>query len=109
MNFDFSEIVKNLGGIKKQIENIHERLDNMQITGEAGAGMVRVTLNGDNVVKNISIDPNLLVKEEKDVLEELLISAFNEARKKVRAAAAHEMKNITGGISIPGLERFFGL
>ncbi len=109
MNFDFNEIMKNMGGVKEQMKNIQDRLENMEITGEAGAGMVRIIVNGNNNMKNIDIDPNLLTKDEKDTLEELIISAFIDAKKKVSESVAHEMKSATGGISIPGLERFLGL
>ncbi len=109
MSFDFNDLLKNLGGFKSKMEEIQNRMAQMRITGEAGAGMVRVTLNGDSKVTDIQIDNNLVTEQEKDVLEELIVSAFNDAQKKVREAVSHEMKNMAGGFMVPGMERFFGL
>lgn len=106
-DFNFSELFKNLGGMKTQMEQIKQRVATIQVTGEAGAGFVRITMNGEGQVNNIKIDPTMLSPDSQDMLEELLISAFNDAQKKAREAMAHEMKGITGGI--PGLEKFFNM
>lgn len=111
MNFNFSnftEIFKNIGAIKEQAEQIRTRMSRMRITGEAGAGMVRVTVSGEGTLTDIKIDPGLLNRESAEMVEELILSATNDAIKKSREAMAHEMKNLTGGIPIPGLEKFFG-
>lgn len=106
MNFSFSDILKNLGGVREQLEKTQERLRNMRISGEAGAGLLRVTVNGDGRMQGIEIDPVLLKAEEKEVLEELIISATNDAQKRARQALETEMKQIAGDLPIPGLGRF---
>ncbi len=112
-DFNFSDLFKNLGknlgDMKNQVEQMRERLSRMSITGEAGAGMVKVTVSGDGQVKNVDIDPALLVPDEKAMVEELIISALNEANRRAREAVSHEMKNVTGGFPIPGMEKMFGL
>ena len=109
MNVDFNEVFKNLGGVKEQMEDVQRRLAGMRISGEAGAGMVRITLGGDSSVKNVDIDETLFAEKDKGILEELIISAFNDAQKKVREALSHELKGAAGGAIIPGIERFFNL
>ncbi|MBL8019046.1 MAG: YbaB/EbfC family nucleoid-associated protein [Leptospirales bacterium] len=103
---NFSEMFKNLGSMKARAEELQHKMARLQITGEAGAGMVKVTVSGDGVVKNVKIEPTLLSPNDRDMLEELLIAAINEAQNKAREAMAHEMKSLTG--SIPGLEKMFG-
>lgn len=119
-DFNFSDLFKNLGGdfgknlgglqtMKEQMEQAKERLAKMNITGEAGAGMVRVTVNGEGQVQNVHIDPALLTPNDKAMVEELIISATNDASKRAREAVAHEMKSAVGGLPIPGLEKLFGM
>ncbi len=93
--------------MKEQMEAIRLRVAKMSITGESGAGMVKITVNGEGTITNVKIDPTLLIPAEKDMLEELLISAGNEALRKAREAAAHELKS-AAGLNIPGLEKLFG-
>ena len=64
-------------------------------------------MNGQSQVTNIDIDPSLLVKQEKAVLEELLLSAFNEAQKKVSKVTEEELKKMTGDLSMFGLQNLF--
>ncbi|MCE9600236.1 MAG: YbaB/EbfC family nucleoid-associated protein [Spirochaetia bacterium] len=103
---NFSELFKNLGSMKARADELQQKMARLQITGEAGAGMVKVTVSGDGNVKNVKIEPSLLSPNDRDMLEELLIAAINEAQNKAREAMAHEMKSLTG--SIPGLEKMFG-
>ncbi len=109
MNFDFQEMLQKFGSIKTNMENAQKRLASMSIKAEAGAGMVRITLNGANKVQAIEIDDSLFLQKDKAMLEEMLISAFHEAQKKVQEAVNHEMKNAAGGINIPGLSSLLGL
>ena len=116
-DFNFSDLLKNLGGdfgknlgnMKEQVEQVRDRLNKMNITGEAGAGMVRVTVNGEGQVQNVNTDQALLNPNDKAMVEELIISAVNDATKRAREAVAHEMKSVAGGLPIPGLEKLFGM
>jgi len=105
---NFSEMFKNLGNMKARAEELQQKMSRMLITGEAGAGMVKVTVTGDGNITNVKIEPDLLNPKDREMLEELLISATNEALKKAREAMAHEMKSLAGGLNIPGLDQMFG-
>lgn len=107
MNFNFAEILKNIGGIKEQVEAIRERVSKMHITGEAGGGMVVVTVTGEGVMTNIHIDRELLGPDGKEMVEELVISAVNDAMKKAKEAMAYELKK-SAGLNIPGIDKLFG-
>ena len=100
--------MKNLGALMKQAQEMQSKMAEMQarlaeaeVVGTAGAGMVNVTVNGKGEVRNITIDPGLTTGEEVEILEDLLVAAFNDARAKVDQLASEEMKKITGGLDLP--------
>lgn len=108
MDLKFSEMLKNLGGMKEHMEQMKAKISRLNVEGEAGAGMVKVKASGEGDITDVKIDPQLLSSGEKDMLEELVISATNDALKKAREAAAREMKSLAGGLNIPGLDKLFG-
>jgi len=78
------------------------QLEALELTGVSGGGMVQLTLNGKGDLKKIKIDKALLAPEEVEVLEDLIVAAFNDARAKVSAHAEQEMQKLTGGLQLPG-------
>ncbi|WP_426954095.1 YbaB/EbfC family nucleoid-associated protein [Muricoccus radiodurans] len=102
--------MKNLGNMLKQAQQMQSRMQEMQakleaatMEGGAGGGMVKVTLSGKGDLKGVSIDPSLMVAEEREVLEDLLIAAHADAKQKVEAMMAEEMGKATAGLNIPGM------
>jgi hypothetical protein len=100
--------MKNLGQMMKQAQELQSRmtemqakLDQIEITGAAGGGMVQVTLNGKREMKRLKIDKSLADPEEIEVLEDLVIAAFNDAAAKIEARVAEEMSKLTGGLKLP--------
>jgi nucleoid-associated protein EbfC len=103
--------MKNLGQLMKQAQAMQEKMAEMQaqleaveMTGVAGAGLVALTLNGKSDVKKVKIDKSLLDPTEGEVLEDLIVAAFADARRKVSAYAEAEMQKLTGGLTLPGLK-----
>ena len=94
--------------IKNQMAAIQKRISVIRVTASAGAGMVYVTASGDGVITNIKINKNLFEVEDMKMLEDLVISATNEALKKSKDAMTHEMKNVTGGFDPNELSKLFG-
>ena len=101
--------MKNIGQLMKQAQEMQAKMAEMQaqletleLTGTSGGGMVQLTLNGKGDLKKIKIDKTLLVPEEGEVLEDLIVAAFNDARTKVTAHAEQEMQKLTGGLQLPG-------
>ena len=72
-------------------------------TGQSGGGLVTITLNGKGEMISLKIDPSIISEGEVDILEDLLIAAFNDAKERTDTYAAEKMGNVTGGLSIPGL------
>jgi nucleoid-associated protein EbfC len=100
--------MKNLAGLMKQaaqmqktMETMQERLAAATVEGSAGAGMVVVTLSGKGEMRGIRIDPKLVDPAETEMLSDLIIAAHADARRKMEALAAEEMRSVTGGIELP--------
>jgi hypothetical protein len=81
---------------------MQERMNQVEMTGASGGGMVKVTVNGKSEMKSLAIDPALVDPKEVEVLEDLIIAAFNDAKTKVEAHVAGEMEKLTGGLNLPG-------
>ena len=102
--------MKNLTGMLKQAQQMQTKMQEMQakleaqvVDGQAGGGMVKVSLSGKGELKSVKIDPSLLSAEEGEVLEDLLVAAHADAKNKVEAIAAEEMQKATAGLNIPGM------
>jgi nucleoid-associated protein EbfC len=100
--------MKNLAGLMKQaqemqtkMEEMQARLEAMETEGGAGAGLVTVTLNGKGTLRRIKIDPKLIDPAEAEMLEDLIVAAHADAKRKVEARAAEEMQQVTAGLPIP--------
>lgn len=102
--------MKNIGQLMKQAQEMQKKMAEMQdkmahveVTGVSGAGLVSVTLTGKQEMRALTIDPSLFNAEEKEVLEDLIIAAYHDAKSKSEAMASEEMSKLTGGMNIPGL------
>jgi nucleoid-associated protein EbfC len=103
-------MVKGMGNMMKQIqkmqqemEKIQEELANKTVEGTAGGGMVKVTANGKQEILEVKIDPEVVNKDDVQMLEDLIVAAVNQAREKAAELAAEDMAKLTGGLKIPGL------
>jgi hypothetical protein len=101
--------MKNLTQMLKQAQSMQTRMQEMQakleaatVEGQAGGGMVKVTLSGKSDLKKVSIDPSLMTADDREVLEDLLLAAHADAKQKVEAAMAEEMQKATAGLNLPG-------
>jgi DNA-binding YbaB/EbfC family protein len=101
--------MKNIGQLMKQAQAMQQKMAEMQaqleaveVSGLAGGGVIAVTMNGKGDVKQVKIDKSLVDPEEVEVLEDLLVAAFADARRKVSAYAEQEMQKLTGGLQLPG-------
>ena len=96
-----------LGNLMRQAQQMQENMQKAQaelagieVTGESGAGMVKVTLNGRHEAKKVSIEPKLL-GEDKDMLEDLLTAAFNDAVRKIAARTQEKYSGLMSGMNLP--------
>ncbi len=100
--------MKNLAGLMKQaqqmqskMEEMQARLESAELTGESGAGMVKITLNGKGELRKVKIDPKAVDPAETEMLEDLILAAHRDAKSKTEALAAEEMQKATGGLQLP--------
>ena len=96
-----------MGNIMKQAQQMQERMAKMQeeiasmeVTGEAGAGMVKVTMLGNHNVKRVDIDDSLM-EDDKEMLEDLVAAAINDAVRRVEQTNKDKMSEVTGGMQMP--------
>lgn len=96
-----------IGDMMKQAQQVQENLQktqneiaNAEVTGEAGAGMVKVVMTGRHDLKRVDIDP-LLLKDDKEMLEDLIAAAVNDANRKVEKMSQDKMSNIAAGLELP--------
>ena len=100
--------MKNLGQLMKQAQAMQTRMAELQAelervekTGQAGGGMVQVTLNGKGEMRAVKIDPKLADPAEIEVLEDLIVAAAKDAKTKVEEHVSGEMSKLTGGLPLP--------
>ena len=98
---DFMKMMKQAQEIQGRMAQMQSEVEALELTGTAGAGLVSVTVNGKGVMKGISIDPSLLKPEEAEILEDLIIAAFGDAKAKSEAAMQEKMQELTGGLPLP--------
>ena len=96
-------LMANSGKIQEQAEAMKERLRAIRVEGAAGGGMVRVEMSGDSKVVGVKIEESLLESGDREMLEDLLVSAANQAIEQAAQANAAEMANMASGLGIPGL------
>ena len=104
------DIMKMLGQfqqIQDRMKKVQEELQSLEIEGQAGAGLVKVTLNGKSDMRRVSIDRSLLKPEDIEILEDLIVAAHQDARAKVETAMQSKMQEVAGGLPLPpGLKLF---
>ena len=99
-----------LGDMMKQVQKMQAKMAEMQaeleaaeVEGSAGGGMVKVVTNGKNEILSITIDPEVVDKDDVEMLQDLIVAAVNQAREKAQELQTEQMSGLTGGLNIPGL------
>ena len=100
---DFSKILSQAKELEAKMKESQEKIKNITIEGVSGTNSVKVTLNGDGEIIKIDISPETL-KEEKTIIEDLIMAAHNNAKIKLKSKTTEEITKATGGLGIPGLK-----
>ena len=98
---DFDELMKMMESTRAGLTQAQEMLDKIEVEGASGAGLVRVRATAKGRILSVDIDESLLVPSEKQMVEDLVAAAFNDARMKADRAAEEEMKKMTAGLQLP--------
>ena len=97
---DINELMKQAQQMQGKMAEMQEQAANVEVTGESGAGMVKVTMTGRHDVRKVTLDPSLM-QEDKEFLEDLLAAAVNDAVRKVEASSKDALGKMTGGMNLP--------
>ena len=92
----------NMGNMMKQerLQKAQDEIAKMEVVGESGAGMVKITVTGNHEVRRVSIDDSLFT-DDKDILEDLLAAAFNDAQRRIEEQSKEKLSAVTGGMQLP--------
>ena len=98
---NLADLMKQAGQMQAKMADMQAVLENVFVTGQAGGGVVKVTMSGKFTVKVVEIDPSLLKADEKEMVEDLLLTALADAKAKAESVAAEQMKTLTAGLPLP--------
>ena len=100
---DFSKIIDKAKELEEKMRESQEKIKNISVEGFSGSDSVKVTLNGDGEMIKILISDEIL-KEDKSILEDLILAAHNNAKEKLKSKTTEEISKATGGFGIPGFK-----
>lgn len=104
---NFTDLMKQASELKSKMEAMQAELDRLEIEGGAGGGLVTVTLSGKGDMRNVRIDDSLLKPDQKEIVEDLLVAAHADAKRKLETTLAERMQALTGGLPLPpGMKLF---
>ena len=98
---DFLGMMKQAAQLQSKMKAMKDELDHVEVEGISGGGMVQVRMTAKMEVKAINIDPSLMKAEEREILEDLVVTACNDARRKAEVAMQEKMQALTGGLGLP--------
>lgn len=107
---DLAGLMKQAQEMQKKMGEAQSRLDQLEVTGESGAGLIKVTLTAKGEPRRVSIDPSLVDPSEPEILEDLILAALADARRKADEAQARVLRDAAGGLGLPpGFDMPFGI
>ena len=97
---DFSDLITQAKKMQEKIKETQESLKKIEVEGISGGNLVKIIMNGDGELKKIFLD-NILMKESKEIVEDLIVAAHNDAKSKLKKKTSEEISKVTGGIDLP--------
>ena len=101
-------LMKQAQEMQKNMQNAQDEILKMEVTGESGGGMVKIVMNGRHEAKKVTID-DTMIGDDKEMLEDLIVAAINDAARKVEKKSKEQMSALTGGIDLPPGFKFPGM
>lgn len=98
---NMSNLMKQAKAMQDKMQELQKKVENSEVTGESGGGLVKITINGKHIAKKVEIDPSLLKESEVDILEDLIVAAVNDATNKVSENMNSELGSLSGGLNLP--------
>ncbi len=101
------EMMKQVQELQGRMQRMQEELAALEISGQSGAGLVKITLNGKGEMRSVKIDPSLLKPDDAEIVEDLVLAAFQDAKGKVESEMQKRMQEVAGGLPLPpGMKLF---
>ncbi len=98
---NLGNMMKQAQELQKKMSEAQEKLNQIEVEGTSGGGLVKVISTAKGNIKKISVDDSLIKQDEKDILEDLIVAAINDAKEKGETTTQEHMKSLTGGLSLP--------
>jgi DNA-binding YbaB/EbfC family protein len=98
---DFLGMMKQAAQLQSKMKAMQDELEHVEVEGMSGGGLVTVRMTAKTEVKTVKIDPSLMKADEREILEDLLVTALNDARRKAEVAMQEKMQALTGGLGLP--------
>lgn len=100
---NMNNMLKQVQKMQKQMEDMQEELEKKEVEATAGGGAVKVKVTAKKAILEVKIDPDVVDKDDVEMLEDMIVAAINEAFRKADELSENEMKKVTGGVNIPGM------
>ena len=98
---NFDNMMKQAQELQNKMSEAQKKVEQLEAEGSSGGGLIKIIIDGKNLVKSVHIDDSLINSEDKEILEDLIVAAFNDAKEKIQKKISDEMSSITGGIKLP--------
>jgi nucleoid-associated protein EbfC len=98
---DIMGLMKKAQAVQAKMKDVQEELERLEVEGQSGGGMVKITLNAKGQMKGIALDPTLLTPEDREMVEDLILAAHADARAKAERLAEEKMQAVTAGLPLP--------
>lgn len=98
---NINKLMKQAQEMQQKMSEMQEKLANTEYEGSSGGGMVTVTITGKGTLVKLKVDPSIVDKEDVEMMEDLIVAAFNDAKKKADDSAEDAMSSMTGGLNLP--------
>jgi len=98
---NFNNMMKQAQDLQKKMAEAQKKVESLEAEGTSGGGLIKIIIDGKNNVKSVKIDDSLISKEDVEMLEDLILAAFNDGKEKIQKKISDEMSSITGGLQLP--------
>ena len=98
---NFNNMMKQAQDLQKKMADAQKKVESLEAEGTSGGGLIKIIIDGKNNVKSVKIDEALISKDDIEILEDLILAAFNDGKEKIQKKISDEMSSITGGLQLP--------
>ena len=98
---NFNNMMKQAQDLQKKMAEAQKKVESLEAEGTSGGGLIKIIIDGKNNVKSVKIDDSLISKEDVEILEDLILAAFNDGKEKIQKKISDEMSSVTGGLQLP--------